>query len=1522
MKRRLRFPKIRVPSTFWNSMALAAVLSVCQPDAALAQGGCNCANFSLINPDFEANNVPNNTFQFINQANVPGWETTDPSGAIEIWGSGFGGVPAFAGHNFAELQANNPSSLFQDLATCPGQIYSWKAAHRGRATTETARLEFGPPGGPYTTIQVMVDGTTAWGTYSGSYTVPAGQTTTRVRLTSVVPATGSVGNFVDDFLMTPVFCTTDDDNDGYTEVQGDCDDNDPTVYPGAIELCDNKDNNCKGLVDDEKVAPSISGCPANISIGTGPNATTCSRNVSWTPPTATDNCGGVTFTTTHQPGASFPKGTTTVTYTFTDSHNNSSTCSFNVTVTDNTLPAISPVSNIVMNADPGVCNAKVGYPKPTFTDNCPSCATNPLIGFGYTYLGNYNGHSYYKSPTKGAWTYYDSVGVSVGGYLVTLGSAQEDSFVAVTAGELCWMGLTDKDSEGIWKWSNGEPLVFQNWCNGQPDNAFEGQDFGVINYGVGGPNTSCWDDGNLLPNPCCTYGIIEMTECAAPVIVRTAGLDSGSTFPLGITTVTYTATDASNNSSSATFTVTVVDNQPPVITCPANVTISCSANTSPAANGTATATDNCGIASITSSDVSSQVASLTACAHYNYTIQRTWTATDVNGKTSSCIQIITVQDVVLPTAVCKNATVYLNANGSASVAAADVNNGSSDNCSPVVLSVSPATFGCAQAGQNVPVTLTVADACGNQSTCNAMVSVKDTTRPAIMCPGTKVVDYPGNTTPTAGGAGIATATDNCGATNVSITNSDVSTKSSDATLCSYYNYTITRTWTATDASGNSSTCTQLITVRDVTPPVALCKPATVYVDGSGNVTVVPSDVNNGSSDNSGMVILTVSPNTFSCAQIGQNVLVTLTAKDACNNQSTCTAMVTVKDNTKPVITCPIDKTVAYPGNTAPTNAGTGAATATDNCGATNVSITSSDVSTKSTNSALCSYYTYTITRTWKATDASGNFSTCTQTINVQDVTPPVAACKPATVYVDGSGNVTVVPSDVNNGSSDLASPVTLTVSPNTFSCAQIGQSVQVTLTVKDACNNQSTCNAMVTVKDNTKPVITCPLPKTVNYPGNTTPTLAGTGVATATDNCGTGNVSITSSDVSTKSTNSALCSYYTYTITRTWKATDASGNYCTCTQTINVQDDTDPLAKCKNATVTLVNGAASITPASVNNGSSDNASGVTLSVSPSTFTCAQAGTNVPVVLTVKDVCGNTSTCTASVTVTGAKPSCSISVAPCNSTNTGGVPTNIYLGYGPQSVTLNLTTTGGTCTYLWSGPTAKLSCTTCKNPVFTPTKAGTYTFTATVKNANGCTSTCSVTFCVKDIRVPNNCSDNDDDDDKYCNDDDDDDYSRRNYCNDNDYDDDDDDHHSNYYSSNKVYICHNGHTLSISTSAVYSHLKNHSGDRLGKCGSVCGSAVNARIVNNPDEKSGMSIKETLAVKAYPNPFNDGLHLMIESNAFASADITITDLTGRKLEYKPQQPVGEEIVVGQNLAPGIYIVDVRHGTNARQVKVIKL
>jgi hypothetical protein len=84
------------------------------------------------------------------------------------------------------------------------------------------------------------------------------------------------------------------------------------------------------VTDDED--PVITGCPSNITVSA--DAGQCDTAiVTWTPPTADDNCPGVVLTSNYDPGYSFPVGTTTVTYTATDAHGHVTTCSFDVTVT-------------------------------------------------------------------------------------------------------------------------------------------------------------------------------------------------------------------------------------------------------------------------------------------------------------------------------------------------------------------------------------------------------------------------------------------------------------------------------------------------------------------------------------------------------------------------------------------------------------------------------------------------------------------------------------------------------------------------------------------------------------------------------------------------------------------------------------------------------------------------------------------------------------------------------------------------------------------------------------------------------------------------------------------------------------------------------------------------------------------------------------------------------------------------------------------------------------------------------------
>lgn len=151
---------------------------------------------TLANGDFEQP-VMTNEWSTYPQASVPGWNTTARDGLIEYWRSGFQGVPSYSGNQFVELNANFASALYQDIATTPGQTIQWSLAHRGRQGTDVMAVKIGTTSNPVEQ-QRLSDGK-AWGAYSGTYTVPAGQTTTRFQFEAISSAGGNatVGNFLD-----------------------------------------------------------------------------------------------------------------------------------------------------------------------------------------------------------------------------------------------------------------------------------------------------------------------------------------------------------------------------------------------------------------------------------------------------------------------------------------------------------------------------------------------------------------------------------------------------------------------------------------------------------------------------------------------------------------------------------------------------------------------------------------------------------------------------------------------------------------------------------------------------------------------------------------------------------------------------------------------------------------------------------------------------------------------------------------------------------------------------------------------------------------------------------------------------------------------------------------------------------------------------------------------------------------------------------------------------------------------------
>src|SRR5690606_2424224 len=463
----------------------------------------------------------------------------------------------------------------------------------------------------------------------------------------------------------------------------------------------------------------------------------------------------------------------------------------------------------------------------------------------------------------------------------------------------------------------------------------------------------------------------------------------------------------------------------------------------------------------------------------------------------------------------------------------------------------------------------------------------------------------------------------------------------------------TVTLTVTDENGNISTCTSTVTVEDNIDPIAICQDITVPLDATGTAFDLASDINNGSSDNCGIAVVSSSPAVFNCSNIGQNT-VTLTITDVNGNISSCTAIVTITDplsacNQPPIAVCqPV--TVNADANCL------GNAVAEDFDGGS--SDPDGDPLTFTVNPV--GPYPIGVTNVTLTVSDGILTDTCTTTITVIDNTLPTAVCQNITVQLDASGNATITAADVDAGSSDACGIASTTIDVSTFDCSNVGPN-NVVLTVTDNNGNISTCIAVVTVEDNVAPIALCNASTSVyvgSYRVSDGPIWgANPPVYTAQEAAALifgGNASDYAISVDPNTTDPN-------TITNTgW--TDSWGDGFAINPENYSLDVGDPGYAVPGGSATAVSawvsdhtdftkinyvwtastsvilqldasGQATLDPALIDAGSTDNCGIASISVSPNNFTCADVGPNT-VTLTVTDVNGKSSTCTSTIIVEG------------------------------------------------------------------------------------------------------------------------------------------------------------------------------------------------------------------------------------------------------------------------------------------------
>ncbi|HSP83668.1 MAG TPA: HYR domain-containing protein, partial [Gillisia sp.] len=900
------------------------------------------------------------------------------------------------------------------------------------------------------------------------------------------------------------------------------------------------------VIDNE--APVIA-CIENISQATDSGSATAV--VTFEAPVGTDNCGATTEQTAGLPsGSEFPIGTTTNTYVVTDAAGNTATCSFTVTITDDEDPTISCPANINMNVDAGLCGAVVEFEIPEANDNSGNVTVTQTAGPA-------SGEVFPVGTTTVSFTATDEAGnTATCSFTVTVADNEAPVFDAVS-------NITVNVDAGI--------------CGA------------TVNFEI----------------PTAT------DNCEGTVVTLTEGLAPGSEFPVGTTTVTYTATDAAGNTVTTSFSVTVIDNEAPVIACIENISQATDM-------GSATAvvtfdapvgTDNCGA-------TTEQTAGLPSGSEFPIgTTTNTYVVTDAAGNTATCSFTVTITDDEDPTISCP---ANINMNVDAGICGAVVifeMPEANDNSGTVTITqtAGPASGEVFPVGTTT-VSFTATDEAGNTATCSFTVTVADNEAPVFDPISNITVNVDAGICGATVNFEVPTATDNCEGTVVTLTEGL-------APGSEFPVGTTTVTYTATDAAGNTVSTSFTVTVIDNEAPVFdPISNITVNVDAGICGAPVNFEVPTATDNCEGTVVtLTEGLAPGSEFPVGTTT-VTYTASDAVGNSVSISFTVTVIDNEAPVIACIENISLATDMGSATAVVTFEAPVGTDNCGATTEQTAGLPSGSE--------FPIGTTTNTYVVTDTAGNTATCSFTVTVVDEEDPTISC-PANINMNVDAGIcgAVVEFEMpvaNDNSGNVI--ITQTAGPASGEVFPVGTTT-VSFTATDEAGNTATCSFTVTVADNEAPVFDPVSNITVNVDAGICGATVNFEVPTATDNC-EGTVVTLTEGLAPGS------EFPVGTTTVTYTAIDAAGNIVTISFTVTVVDNIAPVISCnENISVDVEFG---VTSAVVNYNAptaTDNCPGTTIAQREG----LSSGSEFPVGTTtntfiVTDAAGNTATCSFTVTV--------------------------------------------------------------------------------------------------------------------------------------------------------------------------------------------------------------------------------------------------------------------------------------------------
>ncbi|MDO9376546.1 MAG: HYR domain-containing protein [Ferruginibacter sp.] len=303
----------------------------------------------------------------------------------------------------------------------------------------------------------------------------------------------------------------------------------------------------------------------------------CSAAVVVNPPAASGGCGELTVTSSH-PGSSFPVGTTVVTWTVTDSNGETATCEQTVTVTDNTPPTLVCQPDMLLETTSS--GEVVHFSPPAGQDNCGQVTVQQTEGPA-------SGSLFPVGKTKISFTATDEARNSTTcSFIITVAKKAcitPPTFTLQVTNSKCLgtntgsIVINASGETGSYTYSidNGDTYSQQN--------SFAG--LGAGNYMVRVQSDGCISPARLVSITASASGQLNIicpkditvqptslngsrvsfaqpritNDCPGTVVTQTAGPSSGSVFPIGVTKVTFKATNAAGNSSTCSFLVRVLD---------------------------------------------------------------------------------------------------------------------------------------------------------------------------------------------------------------------------------------------------------------------------------------------------------------------------------------------------------------------------------------------------------------------------------------------------------------------------------------------------------------------------------------------------------------------------------------------------------------------------------------------------------------------------------------------------------------------------------------------------------------------------------------------------------------------------------------------------------------------------------------------------------------------------------------------------------------------------------------------------